>query len=113
MTGDLYAETIGLLRDVMEKHDIAGRTAGRPIDRTRREPDRPLLEVLREHWEEQDNLAVLQRKIEDVMLIALDRLAWNFDYATAAEAVAEVGGGRFVEVILRRAIETLPTDDDG
>ena len=56
---------------------------------------------------------MLQRKIEDVMLIALDRLAWNFDYATAAEAVAEVGGGRFVEVILRRAIETLPTDDDG
>jgi hypothetical protein len=113
MSDDLYDETVVILRDITENHDAASRAAGRPRDRLRAQPDRPMLDVLGEHWAEEDDLAAFRRKIEDVAIRALERLESSLDYPSVVAAIEAASVGWLYPVLLERAVETPPPDAGG
>jgi hypothetical protein len=95
---NIYASTVELLSDLSGNHaaaaaDMAAHAA--PLDPTAADADAV------------EDLGAVLRRLEDVAIAAVCRLARTTDEETAFSAIDEAGAGWLRGVILNRAAETL------
>jgi hypothetical protein len=105
---DIHAQTVRLLRDISRNHAAAAADMCRGSEQA--PPDAPPEQQPRPEppAQELEDLGAMLRELEDVGLSALCRLARVSDPEDAFLAIDEAGAGWLREVILNRAVETVP-----
>jgi hypothetical protein len=105
--GDIYSQTVRLLRDISRNHAAAAADMCRGGESPADPPgaEQPPQEL--------EDLGAMLRELEDVGLSALCRLARVSDPEDAFRAIDEADAGWLREVILNRAVETVPTQGAG
>jgi hypothetical protein len=104
---DIYSQTVRLLRDISRNHAAAAADMCRGCPETPPEPRSAA--AAEQPPRELEDLGSMLHDLEDVGLSALCRLARVGDPDDAFHAIDDADAGWLREVILNRAVETVPT----
>jgi hypothetical protein len=105
---DIYSQTVRLLRDISRNHAAAAADMCRGCPETPPEPRGAAAAPVEPPPRELEDLGAMLRELEDVGLSALCRLARAGDPDDAFRAIDDADAGWLREVILNRAVETVP-----
>jgi hypothetical protein len=105
--GDIYSQTVRLLRDISRNHAAAAADMCRGCPEALPEPEGAAAPGGERPARELEDLGAMLCELEDVGLSALCTLARAGDPDDAFHAIEDADAGWLREVILNRAVETV------